>query len=126
MVARCPSITREGNPCSATPRPGSVYCAWHDPELSKRRSEWSAKGGANRSNKRRAAKELPTALMETDELASWLTVCLKRVIAGKMDPPVGTAAATLVRTIADIRRGAEIEERMADIERLAGTERRSS
>ena len=59
MVARCPSVTREGKPCSATPRPSSAYCAWHDPDLSKWRSEWSAKGGSARSNRQRAAKQLP-------------------------------------------------------------------
>jgi len=120
MVARCPSVTREGKPCSATPRPGSAYCAWHDPMLSKRRSEWSAKGGANRSNRQRAAKALPTELMSTDEIAAWLTIQYRKLITGQIEPGVATASATVAKAIAEIQRDAQIEERMAAIEALLG------
>jgi len=120
MVGKCASLTRDGKPCSASPRPGSAYCPWHDPSLSKRRAEWSAKGGSGRSNKARAAKTLPTALMTSDELAAWLTVCLKQVIAGRMAPPVGTAAASIARTITEIGKAAEIEQRIAGLERELG------
>jgi len=123
MVARCPSLTREGKPCSATPRPGSAYCAWHDPELSKRRSEWSAKGGANRSNKSRAAKALPTELMSTDEIAAWLTLQYRKLIAGQLTPGIATASATVAKAIAEIQRGAEIEARIAELEALLGKRR---
>lgn len=126
MVARCPSVTRERKPCSATPRPGSAYCAWHDPELSKRRSEWSAKGGANRSNKARAAKALPTELMSTDEIAAWLTIQFRKLITGQIEPGIATASATVAKAIAEIQRGAQIEERLAEIEALLGNGRRSS
>ena len=124
MVARCPSVTREGKPCSATPRPGSAYCAWHDPELSKRRSEWSAKGGANRSNKARAAKALPTELMSTDEIAAWLTIQYRKLITGQIEPGIATASATVSKAIAEIQRGAQIEERLAELEALLGTGKR--
>jgi len=124
MVDRCPSLTRDGKACAATPRPGSAYCPWHDPSLSKRRSEWSARGGSHRSNKARAAKTLPTELMSTDELASWLTVVFRRLITGQIEPGVATASATVAKAIADIQRGAQIEERLAELEALLGTGRR--
>ena len=121
MVGKCSGTNVDGTPCSATPRPGKSTCVWHDPATKAQRAEWSKRGGKGRASKARAAKALPTELMSTDELAAWLTVCLKRVITGAMDPPVGTAAANLARTIADIRRGAEIEARIAELEALLGT-----
>ena len=120
MLVKCSGTNVDGTPCSARPRPGALWCVWHDPATKGKRSEWSKRGGQARSNKARAAKTLPTALMSNDEFAAWLTVCLKQVIAGMMAPPVGTAAASIVRTIAEIQRGAQIEERMAEIETLLG------
>ena len=120
MVARCPSVTREGKPCSATPRPGSAYCAWHDPDLSKRRSEWSAKGGSARSNKQRAAKALPTELMSTDEIAAWLTIQYRKLIAGQLEAGIATASATVAKAIIEISKAALVEERLAEVEQVLG------
>ena len=126
MVARCPSVTREGKPCSATPRPSSAYCAWHDPDLSKRRSEWSAKGGSARSNRQRATRALPTELMSTDEIAAWLTIQYRKLITGQIEPGVATASATVAKAIADIQRGAQLEERIAELEAILGAGKRSA
>ncbi len=126
MVGKCASLTRDGKPCSASPRPGSAYCPWHDPSLSKRRAEWSAKGGSGRSNKARAAKALPSPILSSDELISWLSLVFKQTIVGKTEPPVATACASLARTIADLRRGAEIEDRLAGLERVLGIKGRQA
>ena len=120
MVAKCSGTNLDGTPCSARPRPGALWCVWHDPETKSQRAEWSKRGGSARSNKARAAKTLPTELMDADEIAAWLTVCLKRVIAGQMDPPVGTAAANIARTIVEISKAALAEERIIEIERQLG------
>ena len=124
MVARCPSVTREGKPCSATPRPGSAWCVWHDPATKSQRVEWAKRGGKARSNKSRAAKALPTALMSNDELSAWLTIQFRKLITGQIEPGVATASATVAKAIAEIQRGAQIEERIAELEALLGTGKR--
>ena len=121
MVDRCRGTTKEGNPCGAKPRPGSDLCPWHDPALAARRSAWSAKGGQQRSNRARANKELPAEPMTLAELHSWLGIAFKRVIAGTMDPPIATAAANVARTMADLAKAAEVEARLAEVERVLGT-----
>ena len=126
MVGKCASLTRDGKPCSASPRPGSDYCPWHDPSLSKRRAEWSAKGGSGRSNKARSAKTLPAELMSSDEIAAWLTIQFRKLITGQIEPGIATASATVAKAIAEIQRGAQIEERLTAIEALLDTGRRSS
>ncbi len=121
-VVTCHGITKGGTRCRARPLVGSNYCLAHSPTISdEQRAAWRATGGANSASKVRARKALPTELMHSDELAAWLTVCLKQVIAGRMDPPVGTAAANLARTIAEIRRGAEIEGRLSEVETMLGS-----
>jgi len=120
MVAKCTSLTRDGKPCSATPRPGSAYCAWHDPELSKRRSEWSAKGGSGRSNKARAARALPTQLMDSDEIAAWLTIQYRKLIAGQLTPGVATASATVAKAIVELGKTADFDRRLAEVEQALG------
>ena len=58
--------------------------------------------------------------MSTDEIAAWLTIQYRRLIAGQLTPGVATASATVAKTIAEIQRGAQIEERMAEIETMLG------
>ena len=124
MVAKCSGTNLDGTPCSARPRPGALWCVWHDPETKAQRAEWSKRGGSARSNKVRAAKALPTELMSTDEIAAWLTIQYRKLIVGQLTPGVATASATVAKAIAEIQRGAQIEERMAELEALLGTGKR--
>ena len=125
MPTHCQAINQRGKPCGAEPYRDGL-CRWHHPSLEADRKRWSAKGGAARSNKSRAAKALPAEILTTDELISWLSLVFKQTIVGKTEPPVATACANLARTIAEIRRGAEIEDRLADVERLMGAGKRTS
>ena len=124
MVARCAGTNRDGTPCSASPRPSSTWCVWHDPATKGKRSEWSKRGGQARSNKARAAKALPTELMSNDEIAAWLTIQFRKLITGQIEPGIATASATVAKAIAEIQRGAQIEERIAQIEALLDTGKR--
>jgi len=100
---------------------GSAYCLAHSPDISdEQRAAWRRAGGKNSSAKVRAQKTLPTEAMGAAELLSWLTVVFRRVITGQMAPPVGTAAASIARTITEISKAAEIEQRIADLERELG------
>src|SRR5215212_436170 len=115
MVDRCPATTQSGKPCSAKPRPGSTWCAWHDPALAQRRSAWSAKGGANRSNKSRARKALPAELMTMEEVQSYLGVTLRGVLSGTVDPGVGTAVATIARAMTTVAGAGALEQQIAGL-----------
>ena len=128
MVARCAGTNRDGTPCSASPRPSSTWCVWHDPATKGKRAEWSKRGGQARSNKARAAKQLPTELMSTDEIAAWLTIQYRRLIAGQLTPGVATASATVAKAIVELGKAAQLEERLAEIERALdlASNRRSS
>ena len=120
MVGKCSGTNMDGTPCSAVPRPNSAWCVWHDPATKAQRAEWSKRGGKGRANKARAAKALPTELMTSDEIAAWLTIQYRKLITGQLTPGVATASATVAKAIAEIQRGAQIEERMAEIETLLG------
>ena len=119
MPDRCQAVARNGKPCSATPAPGLARCAWHAPEWAARRREWSARGGRGKSNAARAKRSLPDAMTPT-ELQSLLGVVLKGVVAGRVEPGGGNAAANLGRAIISVREATEVEERLAALEAQAG------
>jgi len=128
-VEKCAGTNVDGTPCSAQPRPGKPTCIWHDPEAKAQRSEWSARGGSARSNKSRAAKTLPAAILTTDELISWLSLVFRQTIGGQLTPGIATATATVAKTIIEIGKVALVEERLAELERALQLEppnRRSS
>ena len=53
-----------GRPCRAAVRPGSAYCAFHDPALAERRREMQREGGRRRSRPAAVladADDMPTA-----------------------------------------------------------------
>jgi hypothetical protein len=120
MVETCRGTTADGKPCAARPRPGSSWCPWHDPDLSDRRSEWSAKGGSNRSNRRRAKRQLPAEPLTAEEVHAYLGVVFRGVIGGTTEPGVATAAANVARAMMDVAKASDLEERMAEIERRLG------
>lgn len=121
MVDQCQGKTSEGNPCGARPRPGRPWCAWHDPELANRRQEWSQRGGRARSNRARAAKQLP-GVMTNDELLQFVGLSVKGVLSGRVEPGVANAVANLARAYVTVRESGAVEDlaqRLDELERLA-------
>lgn len=121
MPMRCLATNQAGTPCSARPLP-SGWCRWHDPSLAADRAAWSRKGGEARSNRRRALAKLPGELLSLRDVQAMLCLSLKAVIAGRLEPGVGNAAATLGRAIAAIATAGDLEERVAELERSAGVD----
>jgi len=119
-VAICHGITRDGVRCRARPLAGSTYCFNHSPDISdETRAAWRTAGGRNSSNKARARKQLPGEAMEPDEIAAWLAVCFKRVIAGRMDPGVANAVSTMSRAMLAVREATDISTRLDALEKAA-------
>ncbi len=123
MANQCLGTNRDGNPCSAMPEAGASWCRWHDPNRAEERTEWRRKGGAARSNKARARKQLAEHLMSINDLDALLCSALVKVAGGRLDPGVGTAMAGIARTITTIRSTGELERRLEDLERQAGITR---
>ncbi len=124
MPERCRALAKSGKPCAAAPLPDGL-CRWHSPTWEAKRREWSAKGGAQRSNANRVRKQIPDGLLTTAELRGLMGLVLKGVIAGKLEPGVATAAANVARAMIEIAKVVEVEERIAELERAAGIGRRS-
>ena len=120
MVTQCQGTNRTGEPCSAHVDDGQIWCRWHDPNRAEERTEWSRKGGQARSNRARARKQLADAVMTIGDLDAFLCASLVKVAAGRMEPNVGSAVATLARTVVTIRSTGELEKRIEALEQSAG------
>ena len=118
---RCQAETRSGQRCSALAVDG-VHCPWHSvaPEWVEKLHQWSAKGGERRSNASRAKRHLPAEPMTAAELHAYLGVVFKGVVGGKLEPAIATAAANVARTIRDVGAWADVEARLAEVERRDG------
>ena len=120
MPNQCKHPNRTGGPCGASHfRDG--WCRWHHPDLESQRQAERAAGGAARSNKARARKQLADAVLTINDLDGLLCRALVQVAAGKLEPGVGTSMAGIARTITTIRSTGEIERRLEELERQAAT-----
>ena len=96
-----------------------THCLMHDAASVEARREAARKGGRNRSAMARAKAAIPEALTAA-ELAGWLSALFTSTIAGKTEPRVATAAATVAKTLLEARSVGEFEQRLADLEARAG------
>ena len=112
---QCQTTNKAGQPCSARAwRDG--LCIWHHPARAEEVAAARKRGGQARSNKARALKSLPTELMTNEQLHSFLGLVFKNVIAGRIEPGVATASATVARTMAELSRVVVLEQRIVDLE----------
>jgi hypothetical protein len=118
-AAQCAAITRGGSRCASAVLAGSRYCWTHDPAAADRRREASKKGGKARANAERARKQIPPA-MSVEDLAGWLSLLFTSVMAGRIEPKIGTACATIARTLLEVRTTTELEQRLSELEARAG------
>jgi hypothetical protein len=114
MATKCQSLNASGEPCQAMPLKGGGYCAWHDPDLAERRKEWSLRGGKGKANSVRARKRLQR--LDLDEIDAALCTALLDVLRGDLEPGIGTAAASMARTIHAVRTATEFEQQLAELE----------
>ena len=116
----CTATTKSGSPCSATPRVGTKYCPWHDPSLATERHGWKINAGKSKSTRNRARKRILSAALDLHEIDGALCQALLDVLDGKLEPNIGSAAATIARTVSTIRTASEIESRIATLEAQVG------
>lgn len=120
MDTQCKARNKDGEPCSANHyRDG--WCYWHHPDLEAKRQAERAAGGKAKSNRRRARKKILACVLDLSEVdAAWF-LALTDVLAGELEPGVGTAAASIARTITALRTATDHEERIAKLEAELGT-----
>jgi hypothetical protein len=58
--------------------------------------------------------------MSMSDMDAFLCASMVKVAAGRMEPGVGSAVATLARTVVAIRTAGEIERRLEHLEQVAG------
>ena len=126
METRCKGTNRDEQPCSAHVYEGEEWCRWHDPSREADRAEWRRRGGKAKSNVARARRRMAGQVMSINDLDALLCAALQQVADGTMEPGVGTAMASMARTITGIRTASDCERRLADLEhaRPAGTMKR--
>lgn len=120
MAGQCPGFNKDGSPCSAVPLPGQSWCHWHHPEREQIRRETRAQGGRNSSRQARAKKLLQNGLESLGDVNDVLKVAMLDVQRGKLDPEIARAMALLAGRIKDLTIGAELEERIDDVQRQTG------
>lgn len=115
---RCQARNRYDEPCRAFALPGETLCFSHHPDKSREVKEAQRRGGANRSNARRAAKQLAAAgrQLRPDELADVVRACILEVYAGTMEPGQASAIAQLARTSLQVQHDLEVERRLEALE----------
>jgi hypothetical protein len=118
MATRCVGTNKSGKPCSAKPLPGSELCPWHDPAWAERRKEWSVRGGHGKSNRARAAKQLPAGVLSNDQLRGVLGVTIAKVLSGAVEPGVGSSVASLARAYVAVTEAGAVETPQAQVDEL--------
>jgi len=73
-----------------------------------------------RSNTARAKRQFVAEALDSEQVLGLLSVALRGVLGGKLEPGVANAAASLGRAIVAVREATEVEARIAALEIAAG------
>ena len=125
VLSRCAGVNATGEPCQAQPVRPSGFCFWHDPDLAAERDRKRREGGRNKASRVRARKALPHEPLTVDELRAYVSVAFKSALTGKplveggekVDPALLNALSTAARTLTELARVSELEERLSRLER---------
>jgi len=119
MDTGCKEPNKAGKPCGATHyRDG--FCRWHHPDLEAQRQAERIAGGKAKANDARARKKVLAAGLSLEAVDAALCGALLDLLDGKLEPNVGTAAATIARTIATVRQQTTLEARISALEDRTG------
>ena len=119
MAVVCSAIAKSGSRCRRPALAGKQHCLMHDPESTELRREASKKGGHARSNAARAAKVMPPAMTSEDLLVT-LSAVIRRAEKREIEPGIVNCISGAARTMNEIRKTTELEQRVEELERRAG------
>jgi len=118
---QCNGTNKLGEPCGGKALPGSEFCIAHDPAKIVAITEARRKGGAARSNRAKARRELEGAAMTASEINGTLAIAIRRVMSDRMTPGVASALAALSRAALEAGKASDLEQRLDEIERRLGS-----
>jgi len=124
MDGKCSAMTKAGRPCSGPVLPGRALCWAHDPALNQRRAEGQRKGGSMRSNQARARRQFAAESLAPSEVSGLLSVALKGVLGGRIEPGIANAAANVARALVAVREAGEVERLAGEVDELKAMLRR--
>ena len=112
-MARCPAITRSGEPCKGVVPPDATYCVAHDPARKEERRRSASKAGRSKPN-----RELQNIKSRLSELAD-------QVLSGEVDRANAAVAGQLYNTVIravgvelKVREQMDLIERIEELESL--------
>lgn len=119
---KCRATKADGTVCRSFAVSDAGWCVSHDPARQEANRESSRRGGENRSAYRRAARQWAAAGREIDQddLPAFLRAAVIDVRAGKIEPSVASALATLAKAAVSISNEIELEQWIAMLEVKAG------
>lgn len=122
-VKKCTHLKLDHTPCKGNTLPNSTFCWVHDPRYAEARKAGQRRGGKNKSNVARAARQWAAIGREIpdDDLPAMLKAAIIDVKAGRIEPSVASAIANLAKTAVSLRGDLELETRIAALEEAAGT-----
>ncbi|HEV2121874.1 MAG TPA: hypothetical protein VGW38_03745 [Chloroflexota bacterium] len=113
----CRGTTASDEPCKNDATPGSLYCAWHDPQRVQERKQWSAKGGRASSTQKRLSRLIRDAEeLQAEDVMRLLSGAMLLLMEGKLDPSHLSALASAARTLDQIRTSSDLQKRLEAIE----------
>lgn len=115
MRKQCQAITRKGTKCAATAVLESGFCTAHDPAYREQRAAQSALGGRRKSNKERAARNLPDDMRA---LGAKLLDAFDRVYRGEMDGKQAAALSTLATAYVRVWEAGRVSATLQDIDQM--------
>lgn len=113
----CRGTTAGGSPCKNDATPGSLYCAWHDPQRVQERKEWSRKGGRASSTQKRLSRLIQDAdELSTGDCLRLVSGAMMMLMEGTLDPSHLSALASAAKTLDAIRTTSELQARLDALE----------
>ena len=79
-----------------------------------------------RSNTARAKRQFVAESLDSGQVLGLLSVALRGVLTGRLEPGIANAAANLGRAIVAVRESTETEARIASLEAAAGISERTA
>ncbi len=116
---RCTGTKRDGTPCRSFAAADGL-CQAHNPARAEAHREATRKGGESRSAVRRAARlwAMNGDQIRQSDLPAILRATIMDVRAGKVEPSVASAIATLAKTSVQLSQDIELEGRIAALEAI--------
>ncbi len=117
-VKKCTSSRADGEPCKGDALPGEAFCFAHHPGMQERRRDGQRRGGKNKSNVARAARQWAAIGQQIPDadLPNLLKATILDVRAGRVEPNVATAIAGLAKVAVQLHGDLDIERRLTDLE----------